>query len=326
MRKQNTYFNLFMNDSGIELAEKLLREGNLVAIPTETVYGLAANALDIKAVAKIFEAKNRPTFDPLIIHTDSIEKIKSWVTDFPEKAQQLAQHFWPGSLTLLLPKAAIIPDLVTSGLDRVAVRIPNHPLTLSLLEKLDFPLAAPSANPFGYISPTKAEHVTAQLGDKVSLVLDGGSCEVGIESTIVGFEQEKTIIYRLGGISVEAIEQIVGAVEIRPHSSSNPNAPGMLESHYAPRKPFCLDKEKLKQYPSERVGVLAFSQTLENIPVENQKILSPNGSYWEAAQNLFALMRELDEMPHIEVIFAELLPEENLGRAINDRLRRASAK
>jgi L-threonylcarbamoyladenylate synthase len=315
-----------MNDSGIELAEKLLREGNLVAIPTETVYGLAANALDIKAVAKIFEAKNRPTFDPLIIHTDSIEKIKSWVTDFPEKAQQLAQHFWPGSLTLLLPKAAIIPDLVTSGLDRVAVRIPNHPLTLSLLEKLDFPLAAPSANPFGYISPTKAEHVTAQLGDKVSLVLDGGSCEVGIESTIVGFEQEKTIIYRLGGISVEAIEQIVGAVEIRPHSSSNPNAPGMLESHYAPRKPFCLDKEKLKQYPSERVGVLAFSQTLENIPVENQKILSPNGSYWEAAQNLFALMRELDEMPHIEVIFAELLPEENLGRAINDRLRRASAK
>jgi L-threonylcarbamoyladenylate synthase len=326
MRKQNTYFNLFMNDSGIELAEKLLREGNLVAIPTETVYGLAANALDIKAVAKIFEAKNRPTFDPLIIHTDSIEKIKSWVTDFPEKAQQLAQHFWPGSLTLLLPKAAIIPDLVTSGLDRVAVRIPNHPLTLSLLEKLDFPLAAPSANPFGYISPTKAEHVTAQLGDKVSLVLDGGSCEVGIESTIVGFEQEKTIIYRLGGISVEAIEQIVGAVEIRPHSSSNPNAPGMLESHYAPRKPFCLDKEKLKQYPSERVGILAFSQTLENIPVENQKILSPNGSYWEAAQNLFALMRELDEMPHIEVIFAELLPEENLGRAINDRLRRASAK
>jgi L-threonylcarbamoyladenylate synthase len=326
MRKQNTYFNLFMNDSGIELAEKLLREGNLVAIPTETVYGLAANALDIKAVAKIFEAKNRPTFDPLIIHTDSIEKIKSWVTDFPEKAQQLAQHFWPGSLTLLLPKAAIIPDLVTSGLDRVAVRIPNHPLTLSLLEKLDFPLAAPSANPFGYISPTKAEHVTAQLGDKVSLVLDGGSCEVGIESTIVGFEQEKTIIYRLGGISVEAIEQIVGAVEVRPHSSSNPNAPGMLESHYAPRKPFCLDKEKLKQYPSERVGVLAFSQTLENIPLENQKILSPNGSYWEAAQNLFALMRELDEMPHIEVIFAELLPEENLGRAINDRLRRASAK
>jgi L-threonylcarbamoyladenylate synthase len=226
----------------------------------------------------------------------------------------------------LLPKAAIIPDLVTSGLDRVAVRIPNHPLTLSLLEKLDFPLAAPSANPFGYISPTKAEHVTAQLGDKVSLVLDGGSCEVGIESTIVGFEQEKTIIYRLGGISVEAIEQIVGAVEIRPHSSSNPNAPGMLESHYAPRKPFCLDKEKLKQYPSERVGILAFSQTLENIPLENQKILSPNGSYWEAAQNLFALMRELDEMPHIEVIFAELLPEENLGRAINDRLRRASAK
>jgi L-threonylcarbamoyladenylate synthase len=326
MRKQNTYFNLFMNDSGIELAEKLLREGNLVAIPTETVYGLAANALDIKAVAKIFEAKNRPTFDPLIIHTDSIEKIKSWVTDFPEKAQQLAQHFWPGSLTLLLPKAAIIPDLVTSGLDRVAVRIPNHPLTLSLLEKLDFPLAAPSANPFGYISPTKAEHVTAQLGDKVSLVLDGGSCEVGIESTIVGFEQEKAIIYRLGGISVEAIEQIVGAVEVRSHSSSNPNAPGMLESHYAPRKPFCLDKEKLKQYPSERVGILVFSQTLENIPLENQKILSPNGSYWEAAQNLFALMRELDEMPHIEVIFAELLPEENLGRAINDRLRRASAK
>ena len=316
-----------MISKDLALAEKLLKEGNLVAIPTETVYGLAANALDVKAVAKIFEVKNRPTFDPLIIHTNSIEKVRLFVEYIPEKALLLAQTFWAGSLTLLLPKRDIIPDLVTSGLSRVAVRIPKHPLTLNLLANLEFPLAAPSANPFGYISPTKAEHVEAQLGNKIPLILDGGACEVGIESTIVGFEEGKTIIYRLGGISVESIETIIGNVEIRPHSSSNPNAPGMLESHYAPRKPFFLgDKNALlKKYLPEEIGVLSFSKFQEDFPLENQKILSSNKDFLEAAQNLFSYMRELDQMP-IKVILAELLPEENLGKAINDRLRRASTK
>lgn len=316
-----------MINKDLQLAEKLLKEGNLVAIPTETVYGLAANALDVKAVAKIFEVKNRPTFDPLIIHTSSIDKINQFVEYIPEQAWLLAQAFWPGSLTLLLPKRDIIPDLVTSGLLRVAVRIPKHTLTLNLLEKLDFPLAAPSANPFGYISPTKAEHVEAQLGNKIPLILDGGACEVGIESTIVGFEEGKAIIYRLGGISVEAIENVIGSVEIRPHSSSNPNAPGMLESHYAPRKPFFLDNKNalLEKFLPEEIGVLSFFEFKEDFPLENQKILSPNKDFLEVAQNLFSFMRELDQMP-IKVILAELLPEENLGKAINDRLRRAATK
>jgi len=316
-----------MISKDLQLAEKLLREGNVVAIPTETVYGLAANALDIKAVAKIFEVKNRPTFDPLIVHTDSIEKVSQFVEYIPEKALLLAQTFWAGSLTLLLPKRNIIPDLVTSGLSRVAIRIPKHTLTLHLLEQLDFPLAAPSANPFGYISPTTAKHVEAQLGDKIPLILDGGACEVGIESTIVGFEEGKTIIYRLGGISVDAIEKIVGSVEIRPHSSSNPNAPGMLESHYAPRKPFFLGNKNilLEKYLPEEIGVLSFFEFQEELPLENQKVLSPNKDFLEAAQNLFSFMRELDQMP-IKVILAEELPEESLGKAINDRLRRAATK
>jgi len=316
-----------MINQDLELAEKLLKEGHLVAIPTETVYGLAANALDVKAVAKIFETKNRPTFDPLIIHTDSIEKVNQFVEYIPQKALELAQKFWAGSLTLLLPKKDIIPDLVTSGLSRVAIRIPKHPLTLNLLKRLDFPLAAPSANPFGYISPTKAEHVEAQLGDKIPLILDGGACEVGIESTIVGFENGKTIIYRLGGISVEAIEVVVGSVEIQPHSSSNPNAPGMLESHYAPKKPFVLGNLEalLSKYAPSEIGVLAFSETKTGIPVGNQRVLSASQDILEAAQNLFAFMRELDQMP-VKVILAELLPEENLGKAINDRLRRAATK
>ncbi len=338
-----------MISKDLDLAEKLLRAGELVAIPTETVYGLAANALDTSAVTKIFEAKNRPTFDPLIIHTDTLEKVKSFVLDLPEIAQKLAEtlakHFWAGALTLLLPKKNIIPDLVTSGMDTVAIRIPAHPLTLALLARLEFPLAAPSANPFGYISPTTAQHVENQLGAKISLILDGGACEVGIESTIIGFEGEKAIIYRLGGISVEEIEKIIGKVEVRA-SSSNPkqthastlvgmHAPGMLESHYAPKKPLLLEDfrklpsqnlhEILEKYSIDKIGGLFFSENEPSLSKENQLILSKSGDYAEATKNLFAMMRQLDTM-NIDVIIAELLPEVGLGRAINDRLRRAAAK
>ncbi|MDX1904328.1 MAG: L-threonylcarbamoyladenylate synthase [Thermonemataceae bacterium] len=316
-----------MINQDIFRAATLLRQGELVAIPTETVYGLAANAFDVEAVAKIFAAKNRPFFDPLIVHTDSIEKIKSFVADFPPKAELLAQNFWAGALTLLLPKTKLIPDLVTAGLPRVAVRIPKHPLTLALLRNLDFPLAAPSANPFGYISPTKAEHVAAQLSEKVALILEGGECEIGLESTIVGFEGDKTVIYRLGGISVEEIERIVGSVEVKKHSSSNPAASGMLESHYAPRKKMFLQtiETLLEHYKAEEIAVLAFNTIQNKIPLANQKILSPQGDYLEAAKNLFDFMRILDEMPQ-KVIWAELLPEKSLGRAINDRLKRAATE
>ncbi len=308
-------------------AKHLLQSGEVVGIPTETVYGLAGNALDDDAVLKIFRVKNRPQFDPLIVHTDSLSKLGSFTTDFPEKAQKLAHTFWPGPITLLLPKSEIISDLVTSGLNTVAVRIPNHPLTLQLLSALDFPLAAPSANPFGYISPTSAQHVEAQLGGKIPYILDGGESTVGIESTIVGFEGDEAIIYRLGGTSVEAIEKVIGSVRLVAHSSSNPKAPGMLKSHYSPRKPLFVKNinEIFEQYSKEKIGYLSFQQYQKDLPLEHQRVLSFTGNYNEAAKHLFACMRELDSLP-IEVIYAELLPEQDLGRAINDRIRRAAVR
>lgn len=311
-----------LSGNDINKAKDLLVNGGLVAIPTETVYGLAANALDKKAVLRIFETKNRPFFDPLIIHTNSIEKVKLFIAEMPEKAMLLAQSFWPGPLTLLLPKSAIIPDLVTSGLDRVAVRIPDHLLTLQLLESIDFPLAAPSANPFGYVSPTTAKHVQAQLGDKLPYILDGGDCAVGIESTIVGFENGETVVYRLGGLAVEEIERIAGQVKFQVNHSSDPKAPGQLKSHYAPRKPLIVgDVEKLIAENSvKHIGVISFRKAY---PVAVNKILSPGGSLEEAAHGLFSAIRELDEAD-VELILAEKFPETFLGRAINDRLQRAS--
>jgi L-threonylcarbamoyladenylate synthase len=308
-------------------AKQLLQAGQVVGMPTETVYGLAGNAFDEDAVLKIFTVKNRPQFDPLIIHTDTLSKLTSFIVDFPEKAQKLAKAFWPGPLTLLLPKSDKISDLVTSGLSTVAVRIPNHPLTLELLSTLDFPLAAPSANPFGYISPTSAQHVEKQLGKKIQYILDGGESQIGIESTIVGFEGDEAVVYRLGGTSVEALEEIIGAVRLVAHSSSNPKAPGMLKSHYSPRKPLFINdlNQLLENYSKEQIGYLSFRKTIENLPIENQRILSFSGSYSEAAKHLFSYMRQLDSLP-IDVIYAELLPEKDLGRAINDRIRRAAVR
>ncbi|MCF2488855.1 L-threonylcarbamoyladenylate synthase [Dyadobacter sp. CY347] len=310
----------------IDVAKEFLIKGELVAIPTETVYGLAGNALNDSSVLSIFEVKNRPAFDPLIIHTDSLEKVEHYVSSFPEKASHLAAKFWPGPLTLLLPKKQIIPDLVTSGLDNVAVRVPNHPLLLELLKALPFPLAAPSANPFGYISPTNAAHVNAQLGEKIPYILDGGESEVGIESTIVGFENDEPVVYRLGGLAVEEIEAVVGKVRLMPHSSSNPKAPGMLKSHYAPRKPLYLDKRETFPASEDKLtGYLLFDQYLDNIDPEYQRILSKSGDMKEAAHNLFAYLRELDTLP-IQQIHAEFVPMNGLGLAINDRLQRAAAK
>ena len=303
-------------------AAQLLEQGKLVAIPTETVYGLAANALDTTAVAGIFRAKNRPTFDPLIIHTYSLEKAKEYVTKFPAELEKLAETYWPGPLTLLLPKKNIIPDLVTSGLYNVAIRIPNHPLTLQLLKELKFPLAAPSANPFGYISPTKPEHVNKQLGNEVDYILDGGACEVGIESTIVGMEDGKVCVYRLGGLSIEQIEKTVGKIELKINSSDNPTAPGQLKSHYSPIKKLVIGNvdELLKQY--ENAGVLSFGDRAYDVYTYD---LSRSADLTEAAANLFAGLRALDESK-VEVILTDYLPEIGLGIAINDRLKRAAAE
>jgi L-threonylcarbamoyladenylate synthase len=310
----------------IGLAEAFLQKGQLVAIPTETVYGLGGNALDEKSVLSIFEVKNRPSFDPLIVHTDSLEKLSQWVVEIPEMAFALAAAFWPGPLTLLLPKKSSIPDLVTSGLDTVAVRIPDHPLTLELLRRLDFPLAAPSANPFGYISPTNAVHVDQQLGGKIPYILDGGECGIGLESTIIGFVEGMPVIYRLGGLAIEDIEQVVGKVRSLPHSSSNPQAPGMLKSHYAPKKPFFLKQRE--DFPSDRSqasAYLLFDEYLEGIDRKNQRVLSEIGDLKEAAHNLFAYLRDLDGQPFTE-IWAEPVPDTGLGRAVNDRLKRAAAQ
>jgi L-threonylcarbamoyladenylate synthase len=313
----------------IERAAAFLRQGQLVAIPTETVYGLAGNALDLKAVSSIFETKNRPSFDPLILHVASLEQVSPFVSEFPEKLKWLAEAFWPGPLTVLLPRKASVPDLVTSGLDRVAVRVPNHPLTLALLAQLDFPLAAPSANPFGYISPTQAGHVDTQLGTQIPYILDGGACEVGLESTIVGMEGEQVVIYRLGGLDLSKIEAVVGQVTVQAHSSSNPSAPGQLASHYAPRKPFILGdlQELVPQLiqQGKEVGVLSFSTHFPTIPADCQVVLSATQDLHEAAQRLFMGMRLLDESA-ATVILAEFVPEIGLGRAINDRLKRAAAQ
>lgn len=309
-------------------AKAVLDAGGLVAIPTETVYGLAGNALDEEVVAKIFEAKNRPSFDPLIVHTDSLEKIQSFTKTIPPQAKQLASRFWPGPITLLLEKQTLVPDLTTSGLNSVACRVPGHQLTLELLSTLAYPLAAPSANPFGYVSPTSAEHVNNQLGEKVDYILDGGESEVGIESTIVSFIDEHPMVLRLGGLSVEDIEDEIGQVDVALHSSSKPSAPGMLKSHYAPQKTIVLLNEvnlhDITDY--SEFGAMVFQQEIAELPKGNQLVLSKAGNVKEAAKNLFKFLRELDNRSHIQTIFTEYVPNEGLGRAINDRIKRATTK
>lgn len=313
----------------IETAKQALEAGQLVGIPTETVYGLAANAFDPIAVTAIFSAKNRPSFDPLIVHAGHIDQVRELVLAFPEKAKLLAETFWPGPLTLLLPKKERIPDIVTAGMSEAAFRIPDNPLTLSLLSSLAFPLVAPSANPFGYISPTTAAHVNDQLGDKVAYILDGGPCRIGLESTIIGFPESGPEVYRAGGLTREEIESVIGPVRMRSHSSSNPKAPGMLKSHYAPRTRVVLsDPDKLSaDYQNQNIALLAFGPA-DKLPVPEGAVirnLSPHGDLSEAARNLFGFLRELDALSP-DLILAMPVPSYGLGRAINDRLKRAAAE
>ena len=315
--------------SDIYLARTLLQAGDLVAIPTETVYGLAANALNEDAVLKIFQVKNRPAFNPLIIHCSSWEKAEQYVNNVPDKAILLATAFTPGPLTFLLPKNNIISDLVTAGSNRVAVRIPSHPLTLRLLELLDFPLAAPSANPFGYISPTTAGHVMKSLAGKIPYILDGGSAVIGVESTIIGFsENGQVILHRSGGIGIEAMEAVLNepiiiASEI---STTKPLVPGQLKSHYAPNTPLYTGQveKMLPEWINKKVATISFTKQFEAVPPQQQFILSPDGSLAEAAKNLFATLRTIDQL-QVDVILAEIFPNEGIGRAINDRLDRAGA-
>ena len=306
-------------------AKTILEHGNLVAIPTETVYGLAGNIYNDIAIKKIFEIKKRPFYNPLIVHLHSFEQLDEIAIDIPKKAKILAVTFWPGSLTLVLKKNDKISSLITADKNTVAVRIPNHPLTLELLKSLDFPLAAPSANPFGRISPTSAKHVADYFPDELQMVLDGGNCENGIESTIVGFENEEPVLYRYGSIAIEELEKIIGPIKVKTSSEKNPDAPGMLEKHYAPQTKTILTtniNEALELYKNFNVGLLLFESTnqySENITVE---ILSNNKNLKEAAANLYAAMHRLDSR-NLDLIIIEKFPDYDLGKSLNDRLQRA---
>ncbi|MFT4685786.1 MAG: L-threonylcarbamoyladenylate synthase [Neolewinella sp.] len=312
-------------------AADFLRDGRLVALPTETVYGLGANALDETAVANIFSAKNRPAFDPLIIHQSNANRILEYASSVPKDAWKLAEAFWPGPLTLVLPKKDIVPDLVSAGLKTVALRVPDHPLTREVLNLVDFPVAAPSANPFGFVSPTTAQHVADQLGDRIDFILDGGPCRVGLESTIVGFPDGKTTILRKGGLPIEDIEEALAhAIAVRTHGSSKPMAPGMLSRHYSPGNRIELFRKLNTDTPvltnsawiTFGGGGPVFSHhESRSLAVYN---LSPNGNLAEAAQQLFRVLRLIAEHKY-EYVAVQLLPEKGLGRAINDRLRRAAA-
>lgn len=309
----------------VSKAIEILNQEDLVAIPTETVYGLAGNIFSKKAIQKIFETKNRPTFNPLIVHIYDVNQLDSLVRVIPPKAKLLAKSFWPGPLTLVLPKTDIIPDLITAGKDTVAIRIPNHSLTLELLRKIDFPLAAPSANPFGKISPTTASHVKNYFDGQIKMVLDGGPCRAGIESTIVGFENNEPIIYRLGSTSIEDIEAVVGKVKIQNRSESQPVAPGMLSRHYAPSTPTYLVEnvvDFVKNFPNDSIGILSMRSIQGISNIKHQEILSLKGDLKEAMSHLYAALHRLDAMK-LDKIVCEKFIDKGLGISINDRLQRA---
>ncbi|MBL6963444.1 MAG: threonylcarbamoyl-AMP synthase [Bacteroidetes bacterium] len=307
----------------IDSAIELLTNNQLVAIPTETVYGLAGNALNPETVLHIYEVKKRPHFDPLIVHTDSIEKIKSYVHEIPLIIHELAQKYSPGPLTFVLPKNDRIPDLVSSGLDSIAVRIPDHPMTLDLLSALDFPLAAPSANLFGKISPTSAQHVYNQLNGKIPLILDGGDCSIGIESTIVSWKNNKLEVLRLGGITIEQLKNIAGEENIHALKNDQITAPGQLKSHYTTQTPLIIGDlpSLIEKHKDSKIAVLSFCKKYDQL--ENQFVLSPHADLHEAAQNLFKAMHALDALK-MDFILTEVFPNTGLGLAINDRLARAS--
>lgn len=311
----------------IQKAVQLLIEDHLVAIPTETVYGLAGNIFSEKAIKSIFSTKQRPFFNPLIVHISSVKSLNDLVTHVPEKAKLLAAAFWPGSMTLVLKKSKTIPDIITAGKDTVAIRVPNHPITLELLKKIPFPLAAPSANPFGSISPTNPVHVENYFKNSIKMVLDGGSCTNGIESTIIGFENEEPVIYRLGALPLEEIEAVVGKISIKNKKEEKPDAPGMLARHYAPKtNTFLVDDvgAEIEKNTGKKIGVLVFKTSLNNENI-TEIILSKNGSLQEAASRLYSAMHDLDSR-NLDLIIAERFSEFGLGKSINDRLQRATFK
>ncbi len=310
-------------------AAKIINEGGLVAFGTETVYGLGANALDSVAVAKIFEAKERPHFDPLICHLSSFENVDQIAEGIPDKAYTLAEKFWPGPLTLILPKKKIVPDLVTSGLNTVAVLVPEHEQARKLIEFAGVPIAAPSANLFGKVSPTTAQHVLDQLGDRIDYILDGGASRIGVESTVIDCSKEPVVILRPGGLTIEEIGSVIGPVEMaknsdHPHDSGQ-TSPGQLPQHYAPGTKLIIDDSAKRPENYSRVGLLTFSEVPESDKFEHIEILSKSCDLKEAASGFFSALRLMDEI-NLDCIVAVPFPDEGLGIALNDRLKRAETR
>lgn len=306
-------------------AIQTLKNNELVAIPTETVYGLAGNAYSEKAIRKIFELKNRPLNNPLIVHIKSINVLDEIASEISDSAYKLAEKFWPGPLTLVLKKKSHISDLVTAGQNTIAVRVPNHPLTSELLENLEFPLVAPSANPFTFISPTSPEHVLSYFKESL-LILDGGSCSEGIESTIIGFESDKPILYRYGSISIDEIEQVLGKIKIQTKVKKSEIVPGMFKRHYSPRTKTIITEDVTgipEKFKGKNIGLILFQNNIQNNNFIHQEILSKKGDLKEAAKNLYSSLHRLD-LANLDLIIIEKLPNKGIGISLNDRIKKAA--
>jgi len=318
----------------IKEASAFIKRGGLVAFPTETVYGLGADAFNVEAVARIFEVKNRPRFDPLIVHISDTSSIGMLTSSIDEKVEKLIEKFFPGPLTLVLPKSEIVPEIVTAGLPTVAIRMPSHPIALALIKKAERPIAAPSANPFGYLSPTTAEHVKGQIGEGVDMILDGGRCPIGIESTVVEITCEDAFILRQGGLTVDEIEEVIGDVKIYSGNQRRPHSPGQLPYHYSPRTTIKIlrnkERKKILEEKRKRAGLLAFKRPEDREEIlpygyEIVEVLSPDGNLKEAAANLFACLHRLDKAI-LDIIHVEPVPEVGLGNAIMERLYKAERR
>ncbi len=305
----------------IQEAAVLLREGKLVAFPTETVYGLGANALDAAAVARVFEAKGRPHTSPLIVHVSSIEMARALADEWPDTAQRLAERFWPGPLTLVVKKKSSIPDVVTAGLPTVGLRMPAHPVALALLREATIPVAAPSANRFTELSPTTAEHVRRGLGQRVAYILDGGPCPVGIESTVISVVDEPPVILRPGGVSRSDIEAVIGLVSRHTQSADGSHpSPGMHPQHYRPKTPLILISDGT--IPQDGEG--AYLQ-LRNRPSRGVTVIVMPSDPREYAARLYALLHELDDQGYAWIA-VDVPPDAAEWEGVLDRLRRAATQ
>ena len=316
-----------MKGTAIDIAADWLNKGEVVAIPTETVYGLAANMYCLPAVERIFEVKNRPRTNPLIAHIADFSQVESLARDIPDLAFHLAEHFWPGPLTLVLPAAPTVPELVTAAQPTVAIRMPAHPVTNALLRKLSFPLVAPSANKYNYISPVSAAAVEEMIGTEIPYILDGGDCKVGIESTIICCSDTGITLLREGSITEEEIRAVAGE-DVSITRGSAIRHPGKNLRHYSPRTPMrtastAAELQSLLLKP-QRIAILSYSDDFAQLPAQRHIRLPMDPAFREAATGLYAALYALDKENH-DLIIAELYPETGIGRALNERLRKAAA-